>query len=229
MGTDDLFHKRRIRREREFERLRRIRSSRDVVLILCEGEKTEPNYFKKLRTILRLNKTNIVIHEDCRGNDPLRLVNEAEEEFIKELKRDYEKQGYDHVFVVFDKDTHATYNDALQKMASLGKKHKGKFKAIVSVPCFEFWLLLHFEYTSRPYGASGSNSPCDNAIRDLEVHVPGYAKGSADVFETTYPRVDEAIKHAERLEKRQEDARTDNPSTKVHRLVGYLQSLKDKK
>jgi len=41
----------------------------------------------------------------------------------------------------------------------------------------------------------------------------------------TNPRVDEAIKNAERLEKGQEEAGTDNPSTKVHRLVAYLQGL----
>ena len=226
MGTDELFHKRRIRREREFDRLRKIRSSNEVVLIICEGEKTEPNYFKGLRAILRLNKENVVIHDRRSGSDPQSLVNSAEEEYLKDLKRDPEKQGYDQVFVVFDKDTHGTYNDALQKMAGLSKKHKGKFKAIVSVPCFEFWLLLHFEYTSRPYVASGKNSPCDNVIRDLRAYIPGYAKGSADVFGTTYPRVDEAIKHAERLEKGQEKAGTDNPSTKVHRLVEYLRNLK---
>ncbi|HWR57766.1 MAG TPA: RloB family protein [Thermodesulfovibrionales bacterium] len=229
MGTDDLFHKKRIRREREFERLRKIRASHDVVLIICEGEKTEPNYFKGLRAALRLNKENIVIHDRRCGSDPLSLVNSAEEEYLRELKRDPEKQGYDHIFVVFDKDTHTTYNDALQKMGSLSKKHKGKFKAIVSVPCFEFWLLLHYEYTSRPYGASGGNSACDNVIRDLEAHISGYEKGNENVFETTYPRVDDAIKHAERLEKRQEEAGTDNPSTKVHRLVAYLQNLKNQR
>lgn len=222
MGTDDLFHKKRIRLERELKRRKNFRSAYEVVLIICEGAKTEPNYFKALRTHLRLNRENIVIHEGHKGNDPLSLVNAAEEEFVRARRRDPEKQGYDHVFVVFDRDTHTTYNDALQKINGLNEKYKGKFKAIVSIPCFEIWLLLHFEYTTRQHGASGGNSPCDNLIRDLNAHIAGYAKGNAGIFEVTKDLINEAVKNAKLLEAHRESAQTDNPSTKVHHLVEYL-------
>ena len=225
MGTDDLFHKKRIRRERELARHKNLRSAHEVVLIICEGAKTEPNYFKALRTHLRLNRENVVIHEGHKGNDPLSLVSAAEEEFIKERRRDPEKQGYDHVFVVFDRDTHTTYNDAVQKIQDLNRKYKDKFKPIVSVPCFEFWLLLHFGYTTRQYGATGGNSPCDNLIRDLNTHIAGYAKGNAGIFEATKDLINEAVKNAKLLEDHQDAAQTDNPSTKVHYLVEYLRSL----
>jgi len=225
MGTDDLFHKNRIRREGELTRRKNLRLAYEVVMIICEGAKTEPNYFKALRTHLRLNRENIVIHEGLKGNDPLSLVIAAEDEFIKERKRDPEKQGYDHVFVVFDRDTHTTYNDALRKTQDLNRKYKDKFKAIVSVPCFEFWLLLHFGYTTRQYGATGGNSPCDNLIRDLNAHISGYAKGNAGIFEATKDLIDEAVKNAKLLENHQDAAQTDNPSTKVHHLVEYLRSL----
>ncbi len=226
MGTDDLFHKKRIRREKELDRKRKFRSSHDLSLIICEGTKTEPNYFKGVRTGLRLNRESIVIHEKCRGNDPLNLVKSAEEEFIKERKRDPEKQGYDHVFVVFDKDIHKSFNDALQKIQALNKKYNDKFKAIISVPCFEFWFLLHFEDTAKPYVAVGSNSAGDQVIHDLKKYIPDYEKGQVDVFGKTYPFVEEAIRRAFRLEKRQEENGTDNPSTKVHYLVEYLRNLK---
>lgn len=225
MGTDNFFHKKRERRESEYRRMQKIRAAHEVVLILCEGTKTEPNYFNALRSHLRLNKELIVIHEDFKGNDPLSLVNAAEEEFLKELKRDPEKNGYDHVFVVFDKDTHATYNDAMQKIKALARKHKEKFKAIVSIPCFEFWLLLHFEDATRPYAASGNNSICDNVICDLKAYIPDYEKGSRGIFETTYSAVETAITRAQLLEKRHEGTGSENPSTKVHQLVEYLRGL----
>ncbi len=227
MGTDDLFHKRRIRRERDLTRQKNLRSAHEVVLIICEGVKTEPNYFKALRIYLRLNRENIVIHEGHKGTDPLSLVNAAEEEFVRERKRDPEKQGYDHVFVVFDRDSHTTYNDALQKINGLNEKYKGKFKAKVSIPCFELWLLLHFGYTTRQYGSSGGNSPCDNLIRDLNGHIAGYAKGNSGIFDATKELIDEAVKNAKLLENHQAAAQTDNPSTKVHHLVEYLRSLKN--
>ncbi len=129
------------------------------------------------------------------------------------------------MFVVFDKDTHVSYNDATQKTKALSRKHKEKFRAIVSIPCFEFWLLLHFEDATRPYAASGSNSICDNVLCDLKVHIPAYGKGNRGVFEITYSTVETAIARAQLLEKRHEGAGSDNPSTKVHQLVEYLRGL----
>ena len=73
MGTDDLFHK---RKAREAESLRRQAAKRvpyDVVLIVCEGEKTEPYYFKGLRKHLRLSNANIVpsaLYGDFGGLSP---------------------------------------------------------------------------------------------------------------------------------------------------------------
>lgn len=43
--------------------------------------------------------------------------------------------------------------------ASLSSTGKGsKIFAIPSVPCFEFWLLLHFAYTTRPFDAPAGDS-----------------------------------------------------------------------
>jgi len=225
MGTDDLFHKRRIFRDRDLMRKTNHRSAHEIVLIICEGSKTEPNYFSALRTHLRLNRENIVIHDGHKGSDPLSLVNAAEEAFVREKKRDPEKLGFDRVFVVFDRDTHTTYNNALQKIQGLNKKYKHKFTPIVSIPCFEIWLLLHFGYSTRQYVASGGNSPCDNLIRYLDSHLPGYAKGNVGIFEATKDRLSEAVKNAKQLEAHQESAQTGNPSTKVHQLVEYLLNI----
>lgn len=44
MGTDDIFKKR--KRKREYERKRFQKAIRERILIVCEGEKTEPLYFE---------------------------------------------------------------------------------------------------------------------------------------------------------------------------------------
>ena len=50
----------------------------------------------------------------------------------------------------------------------------------VSDPCFEFWLLLHFEFTTAPFDGYSE-------VRDrLKSHWPEYKKGDAipiDLFE----------------------------------------------
>ncbi len=43
---------------------------------------------------------------------------------------------------------------------------------LINNPCFEFWLLLHFQQTSRPYNT------CNEVIRDLKKYIPGYDKNA---------------------------------------------------
>ena len=49
MGTDDLFHKRKARKVTQLQRAKESREPYDKVLIVCEGEKTEPHYLMALR------------------------------------------------------------------------------------------------------------------------------------------------------------------------------------
>ena len=61
MGTDNLHHKRKAKRNRELKRNRAKRAPYERVLIVCEGEKTEPLYFKDLVSYYRLNTANVEI------------------------------------------------------------------------------------------------------------------------------------------------------------------------
>ena len=49
MGCDDLFKKRKAKKLKDHQRKVAIREPYDRVLIVCEGEKTEPSYFMELR------------------------------------------------------------------------------------------------------------------------------------------------------------------------------------
>lgn len=191
----------------------------DVVLIVCEGSKTEPTYFKALKNELRLSNANIDICGKGCGPAPKSVVEFA-------LQKHKERGDYDRIFCVFDKDQHETYQTALDKIKSLPRKIK--IEAITSVPCFEFWILLHFENTVRPYEAMGNSSICDQVVRDLRRHIREYEKGMKDVFDRTYPYVDEATSRAALRESRCNEDGTDNPSTKVHRLVSYMRNIKQK-
>ena len=102
MGTDDLFHKRKASEAESLRRKAAKRASYDIVLIVCEGAKTEPYYFLGLRKHLRLSNANIIIADKKTGIDPLSVVNFA----IKEFNKD---PCYDRVYCVFDKDKHTTY------------------------------------------------------------------------------------------------------------------------
>ena len=182
---------------------------------MCEGKKTEPTYFESLRDRLRLSTANVEVEGD--GSDPSRLVKKA-----KSL-RDREKQRgdrYDAVYCVFDEDEHAHFVQASKEAQS------ANLKLARSWPCFEFWLLLHFLYSRKPYMRSGHRSPGQNCVSDLRKHMPNYTKGDAGVFVELEDRLDTGKCNARRALADAEATERSNPSTEVHCLIAYLQALK---
>lgn len=109
MGSDDLFHKRKAKNAKNLQRKRARREVYDKILIVCEGEKTEPNYFKEAREHFRLNTVNVEVRGDC-SSDPMNIVN-----FAKQRYREEKDAGdpFNHVYCVFDKDDHASYQHAI--------------------------------------------------------------------------------------------------------------------
>lgn len=210
--------RRKPRPAREYRRRGPTREPYDVVLIVCEGKKTEPEYFEGLKKACRLNSANIKVVPSDYGNDPVSVVKYALDE--------YRKGGYDRVFCVFDRDGHANYHDALDRAASSPAGRKGRLEAITSVPCFELWILLHFMYAAAPFVKTGNKSACDNVIDAVRDHLPEYQKAMMGVFERLEPHTDRAVTHADRLARHNRDTASENPATKVHELVKYLRALK---
>jgi hypothetical protein len=217
MGTDNLFHKRKERRAKSLRRRQAMKAPYDVVLIVCEGKKTEPNYFNELKKAFRLNNANVRI--SGRGSDPLGVVNFAIETFRQEPE-------FDRVYCVFDRDRHTTYKAALDKVKRTRLGKGSRIFAIPSIPCFEFWLLLYFTYTTKPFDAPPGDSICDRVIKELKQYLPAYQKGDLDIFNKTQDKLENAMTHACRVEEFHQTSGTDNPSTQVHLLVGYLRDLK---
>jgi hypothetical protein len=221
MGSDDLFHKRKQRVAASLRRQKAKRAPYDRVLIVCEGAKTEPNYLTELRDAYRINTANIDICGDECGSDPRSVVNYA----IRKFRAD---QDYDRVYCVIDRDKHTTFDEAIDKLRQT-KLGKGvTFAAIISVPCFELWLLLHFIYTTRPFCAPGNSSNCDLVIRELRKRgrIPDYLKGAIGIFACTKGRLPTAINNAIRLKKFNDSTGTQNPATSLNELIQYLIDLK---
>ncbi len=82
------------------------------------------------------------------GETPARLVREAAERagLVRSRRR---IEDYDQVWCVLDVDTHETLEEALREAGRLG------IHMAVTNPCFELWLLWHFEEVSRHVTAKG--------------------------------------------------------------------------
>lgn len=220
MGTDNLFRKRSAKLSRELRRKQAKLATYDRVLIVCEGEKTERYYFQELCDHYRLNSTNVEISGDC-GSAPINVIERA-----KALYQAEKRNGipFDRVYCVFDKDTHSTYKSALEAVTSI--KPNATFFATNSVPCFEYWLLLHFVDTTKPfYGTEGAKSAGDQVLDELKKYIADYAKGDHGHFENLFGQLPQAIQRSRRVLKSANTSGTDNPTTLVHEQVEYLQEL----
>lgn len=188
----------------------------DRVLVVCEGEKTEKNYFDELCDHYQLSTTNIKVTPG-NGNDPVSIVRTAQK-----LQKAENKVGekYDRVYCVFDRDEHDNYQAGCQQVEGAG------FFCVISNPCFEYWLLLHFIESRAPYARSGGRTASANCEHDLKGQLPDYEKGQKGFFLTLLSRLPVAKKRAERVLDDALLTGEDNPSTRVHELVGYLQNLK---
>jgi hypothetical protein len=173
-------------------------------LIVCEGSKTEPNYFKSFRV------PKNVVEVDVRGlgEDPSRLVRSAQD--LKNKDGD----DYDQIWCVFDRDswTLENFNNAISSATSQG------FGVAYSNEAFELWYILHFEYLD-------TGIPRKDYIHKLSVLLgQKYQKNSETIYDELLARQPTAIRNAKKLltQYAPPDPANDNPSTTVHLLVQEL-------
>jgi hypothetical protein len=214
------------RYQHQLARKQNKRAPYDRILVVCEGSKTEPNYFKEIKSQYQLQSANIQILPSA-GTSPLQVVEYAEKIFRKgDLNKGIAKRAFDRVYAVFDCDSHPSYNEALTETGNLDNKlrndnnQKVRFRAIPSNPCFELWLLLHYQdaYTLTPSA---------DVLYKLKAHFPAYTKSAKNVFEQTRNKLSKAIERAERLKGISSPTNTTNSYTGVHELVKTLTTLKD--
>jgi len=196
------------------------------ILIVSEGSKTEPHYFEEIRAAYRLHSANVQVQPSALGTEPIQVVEYAQQLFEQgDIQKGIRPRSFDRVYAVFDRDDHRTYFDALGLAESLNKSIRNderdqvEFRAVASVPCFELWLLLHFEDLLAPIHR-------DEVMRRLKSHMPDYEKGGRQSFADTRSCLDQAMKRATALANRFNAHSAPEPYTAVHELVESLITLK---
>jgi hypothetical protein len=223
MGRDN--HPRE-RRAAAIQRKQGKRATYDRILIVSEGSKTEPQYFCEIKQHYRLHTANVQVQPSQLGTQPIQVVAFAEQLFLTgDLSKDIQPRAFERVYAVFDRDDHATYHDALSKAAALDGtlrndlKQFVRFQAIASVPCFELWLLLHFEDVLAPLHRN-------EVYQRLRQYLPDYNKGQPGHFADTRAYLETATQRAERLAAQANAHNGIESCTDIHRLVTLLTTLK---
>ena len=191
---------------------------REYFLIVCEGEKTEPNYFEALSKEL---PSNLVLVLDGAGANTMTLVNRAEQ--IDDNRSKNMGARYDHIWIVFDRDSFSAedFNNAVFMC------HSKNYNAAYSNESFELWYLLHFEYLNSGISRKDYVKKLEEIIKKKTGHKKfRYKKNSPDFYYILCEHGDEkqAIRRAKKLEEMwdQSNPAKECPSTYVYKLVEKL-------
>ena len=132
---------RRREHKKKFERPVGTKRPEKTFLILCEGTKTEPNYFRSFHVISA--QVEIV----GTAMNTMSLVNHA-----REVVKDRPDE-YDEIWLVFDKDSFD--RDIFNEAVFFCETHyRQGFRAAYSNEAFEIWYLLHFELIKNRFHVS---------------------------------------------------------------------------
>ncbi|MBF0466770.1 MAG: RloB domain-containing protein [Nitrospirae bacterium] len=205
---------------RQMNNLKRKQNYRKVsktILIVCEGEKTEKNYFESFRKDLHNSLINI---QDVKiigtGYNTCSLVQKA-----KDLRIELKKEGKDFeiTWVVFDKDSFASEN--FNKAIDSAKKCN--IRVAYSNEAFELWYLLHYAYIDAGLSRDQYKEKLTTRLGFK------YEKNSKSMYSTLLDRQTTAIINAKKLIEHHKTSNPnglnperDNPSTTVHELVEEL-------
>lgn len=206
----------------EKKRKEKTKEVRVYFLIVCEGEKTEPNYFKSFKT----NVKSFVLTIDTlgEGSNTKDLVKRT----IK--ARDNSRQQYDSVWAVFDRDSFVSknFNDAIQLAEN------NNIKTGWTNEAFELWYLLHFQYRNSAMSRVDYKKAIEDEIYtkiaiESKSKKPKkfiYKKNCLEMFSILekYGNQKQAITYAKKLILNHScnNFSIHNPCTKVHLLVEEL-------
>lgn len=204
-----------------------VRELKAFFLIVCEGEKTEPNYFKSFP------KTNGSIVFDLTfdggGISTTKVVEKAIE------LRDKSTQKYDRVWAVFDKDSFPPAN--FNKAIIFGKTKN--VSCAWSNEAFELWYLLHFVNRITGISREEYKKTLEHEINKQIIAKTGrkskpfiYKKNDKNMYQTLkiYGNEINAIKWAKALSATNvgQQYAKHNPCTMVYELVEELNGKSQK-
>ncbi len=189
---------------KDLSRVRGYKTPKKVIVVVCEGEKTERLYFETMRQNLRIPSLSLkVIHDQ---NAPISVVNRA-------VREKTDLQTGDEVWCIIDveqKGTNPTFSQAVN-IARISK-----LNLAITNPAFEYWYLLHFECTDQPF------MNADKVTAQLKKYLPNYEK--VVDYNDIGDKTETAIENARKLRKNSENnwRNFPNSSTGADELVDAI-------
>lgn len=200
------------------------RPIKTTILIVGEGQQTEPNYFRELKLEDDVTAKFSLTVKKGHGRSPEGVI----EEVLKyKQQAENRREYYDEVWCVLDVEG-PDKCESLER--AVVEARRNDIMLCLSNPCFEVWLLAHFVRQSRAY------NDCDSVIVQLNNYWQNlcgqdYQKNDEHIYSRLSNLTQMAIENAKQV--REVDHRgiintaDANSSTEVYKLVRYLIGLVD--
>jgi hypothetical protein len=210
-------------------------------LVVCEGAKTEPNYFRGLIGYLHAEKKgrdishSVHIHGVGRNTESLMM---DVENFFEKVDEEYGALPipYGNIAVVFDRDSFGReqFNHAINMVRAQKVKYPDihEYVSAWSNESFELWILLHFQYFDSALSRRTLNNKLTDIFRKAGVlskkeSYSSSMKSRESLFDDIIRcggSVESAVNNARRLDSQfiGNKYADHNPRTKVYKLVGLL-------
>jgi len=188
---------------------------RRLVLIVCEDSKSSCLYFKGFkidRERAEVLALGIGMNTDSLVEEAIRLKQEATAA----------GRPYNEIWCVMDRDSFPLENYA----RAFELARNSRIHIAWANEAFELWYLLHFNYHDT--GLSRVDYK-----KKLDPHLPQpYDKADGQIYDKILPHQEIAMRNARRLEKHwremaERHPERQNPSTAVHKLVEFLNELRE--
>lgn len=200
------------------KRNKRILTAPEKHLILCEGEKTEYNYFNHIKNVINEKyRERITVDVTPTRKGRLVLLEEAEKR-VKETKAE-------HVWLVYDKDdfSESDFDNTVYRIDNLNKEGNVKYHALWSNQCIEVWFLIHFidlkvDVTRKEYIEKLNQNFNNYGIKGI------YKKNDEDIYKKLEPYKNDAIKRMKKVFEEygnQAPSKT-APASKIYELFDEL-------
>jgi RloB-like protein len=203
--------------EKPLRRIVAIRKPRKTFLIFCEGERTEPEYLNALKRQPSVRDVAAVDLRVVSGRGkpaPRALVATAVGARSRAIDEDAEIDEFWCAFDVEWPRNHPGLQEAIEEA------ERDNIQVAISNPCFELWLILHFQDHSRWLDTA-------EACR-LRQRLDGSASKGLDAAKYM-PLTGDAVRRAVRLDERHQYNGTyfpsTNPSSSMHRFLLAIESV----
>lgn len=188
-----------------------------IMIVVTEGEKTEPRYLKMFKIIHvppHIEKSTFNLRIITGIGVPKTVVDRAVQE-LEDLQGSFSGED-SSVWAMFDRDEHPEFKEVKDKARSKG------VHLAVSNPCFEIWGIYHYQDWQ-------GHIERDQCQKKLEQLCLSYNRNSSKIFkdlDAIKNKYRDAIKNAEKsLNSREREGDPEgNPSTSVHFLIKAILS-----